>query len=247
MVSDRPLRIRLLEIASVAGFAAVSTALALRFWSVPWKGLQLLSMFAGGALGFFIADVASGVVHWFCDTFFQDDTPLIGRAFIRPFREHHEDPLAITRHGFFEVNGNNCLALVPFVAAVLVVGRPADGEPVPALFGQSAAFGFAIATFATNQIHKWAHQVRPAPAVRRLQELGMILTPEHHRRHHASPYRQAYCITTGWLDPMLDSMRLFECIEHVVRRVADVFIARDKHSADAIRAHRAPIARSSGR
>lgn len=218
MASDQPLAIRLLEIASVAGFAAVAGALALRLWFVPWDTPNLLTMCAAALLGYLAADVVSGIVHWFCDTFFEDDTPLIGRAFIHPFREHHTDPLAITRHGFFEVNGNNCLVLIPVVGAVLILGNPGRGEAVPALFVQSLVLGFALATFGTNQFHKWAHQERPAPPVRWLQTVGLILSPAHHKLHHSEPYRQAFCITVGWLDPLLDRIRLFERIERAVRR-----------------------------
>jgi ubiquitin-conjugating enzyme E2 variant len=217
MAADRPVTIRMLEMASVAGFAAVSGALAMRLWSVPRESPQLLAIGAGALLGYLVADVVSGIAHWFCDTFFHDDTPLIGRAFIHPFREHHADPLAITRHDFFEVNGNSCLALLPVVTVVLLLGQPDQGEAVPALFAQSMSLGFALATFATNQIHKWAHQPRPALPVRWLQAAGLVLRPEHHSRHHASPYRQAFCITAGWLDPLLDRTRVFERIENAVR------------------------------
>jgi sterol desaturase/sphingolipid hydroxylase (fatty acid hydroxylase superfamily) len=45
----------------------------------------------------------------------------------------------------------------------------------------------------------------------------VILTPAHHRLHHCEPYRQAFCITTGLLDPLLDRARIFERIELAVR------------------------------
>lgn len=216
MDSPRPTVIRILEVASVTGFAIAAALLLVRVSSVEGGASDLLRILLGAALGYVLADVVSGIVHWFCDTFFHEDTPVIGRAVIHPFREHHADPLAITRHGFFEVNGNNCLALLPLLVATLVLGSPASGA-VPALFWQALVLGFALATFATNQFHKWAHQKRPSRIVRWLQGTGLVLSPAHHQLHHSNPYRQAFCITAGWLDPLLDRAKVFERIELAVR------------------------------
>src|SRR5258707_1191647 len=80
-----------------------------------WPEGGLTVLFAA-LVGCIATDFAAGLAHWFCDTFFEEDTPVIGPYLIGPFREHHRDPLAMTAHGFLEVNGNSCLILIPFVA-----------------------------------------------------------------------------------------------------------------------------------
>ena len=107
------------EATGIAVSSALWLMLAMRAWGavdsssdIGLAGLALVAAYGA-------ADWVSGLAHWFCDTFFEEDTAVIGPALIQPFREHHRDPLAMTRHGFLELNGNNCLGLVvPLAVAI---------------------------------------------------------------------------------------------------------------------------------
>ena len=57
-----------------------------------------LTLIPVGYFAFMLADFVSGFVHCAADNFGSPQTPVFGVAFIRPFRDHHRDPLDITRH-----------------------------------------------------------------------------------------------------------------------------------------------------
>ena len=77
------------------------------------------------------------------------------------------------------------------------------------VFGMS----LTLALVATNQFHSWAHSASPPRIVRRLQSWGLILTPKAHARHHRGNHDRAYCVTSGWLNPLIDRTRFFERLE----------------------------------
>jgi ubiquitin-conjugating enzyme E2 variant len=144
--------------------------------------------------GILAADLASGTVHWFCDNFCSEDTPVVGRLLIAPFREHHRDPHAITRHGWLELIGNSGLALTPVMGLSLIIG-----------VAESFVATFSPVLMLTNVFHKWAHEPDPPLVARWLQTARLILPPAWHSVHHRDG-RRAYCITCGWLNPLLDRL-----------------------------------------
>ena len=67
----------------------------------------------------------------------------------------------------------------------------------------------ALFVFCTNQFHEWAHTKNPARGGRRRQRANLILSPEHHYVvHYTAPRDKYYCITVGWMNPVLDKYPL---------------------------------------
>lgn len=167
-------------------------------------------------LGVSAADFATGAVHWFCDRFFSEGTPLIGPVLIRPFREHHVDPQAMVQHGALELHANSCMPVV----AALALGYALPWTARDAPFSSVCLFFFLLTSAGTNQFHKWAHASSRSLGVRWLQRHGLILSPERHTRHHSGGFRQSYCMTTGWLNPLLDRIDFFPRLERRIRALA---------------------------
>ncbi|HYF52442.1 MAG TPA: fatty acid desaturase CarF family protein [Planctomycetota bacterium] len=202
-----------LDLLGICAFAVCFVAVLERLGNTAWNVNDCVWLLAALPLGYVLADFGTGFAHWFCDTFYDEDTFLIGPTLIYSFREHHTDQLAITRHGFLELNGANCLAVSPLLALLLFTD-PAGG---PAwLFLSALGCSFCAGMVLTNQFHRWAHDPSPHILARMLQNFRFVLTPEHHANHHAPPHRTHYCVTNGWMNGLLDRVAFWDCAERIL-------------------------------
>lgn len=214
----RPTYFVVVEILSVVVFAVyillIIAALVKAAPSFTW--LRFFLVVLAPVFGYILADFFSGFVHFLGDNFGSENTPFFGPNFIHPFRNHHIDEKAITRHGFLEVNGTNCLIslflliplyhLVDFKSSFYIFLL---GELAVALF---------IGIFLTNQFHKWAHAANPPKIICYLQNKRLILSPGHHQVHHTAPFATYYCITSGWLNKILQKVGFFEGILKIFKK-----------------------------
>ena len=220
----------------VSGLDHVLAMVAVGLFAATLGGRALWLVPAAFIAGYLTADFASGVFHFLADNYGSTTKPFVGPVFIRPFREHHIDPKAITRHDFLEVNGANCAMSLPFLLVTYFL-VPIDANIFTLFLGAYVGM-FLFGIFLTNQFHSWAHLDRPPRIVRALQRSGLILGPEHHQRHHTPPFNTYYCITSGWLNPLLARTRFFERLYEPLRRVLEpIFGAADEvggttHAAD---------------
>jgi hypothetical protein len=212
----RPALFTVLEAAGITIWAVLWVVFLQRALSGPVPGAVLILTVALLAIAF--ADFMSGFVHWFFDTFLEETTPVLGPLFVTAFREHHRDPLAMTRHGFLELNGNNCLGFLPLNLSVWWFG-PAEPETLPGVVGYVFLLTFSFALTATNQLHSWAHQPARPVLARCLQRCGLAISPAHHARHHAPPHDMSYCVTNGWVNSLTDPLQFFVYAERVLVRL----------------------------
>lgn len=196
--------LRLFDCASLAAFVILFTKCTLAF-DFSWSWSTALGIFCGSVL----ADVGSGFVHWFWDTWGKSTWPVVGPLFVRPFREHHIDPTDITRHDFIETNGLSAFGMLPFLGLALWVGG----------FWAIMFLSASALILVTNQIHKWAHTKKLPWIIRFLQRTHLILSPKMHATHHAHPHMTHYCITHGWCNFVLDKLCIFRFLERCGMRV----------------------------
>jgi plasmanylethanolamine desaturase len=167
----------------------------------PWAVLGIVCFLAGMV----VADLFTGFGHFFADNFGSVDTPILGHVLIYRFRQHHELPQLICQGSFREINGGLCLLMFPIPALYLAMGGPA-----PSLTGVMAGcflLGLALFGAGTNQVHRWAHDVKVPAAVAFLQGTGLLLSKKRHSIHHRAPYHLHFCITNGLINPLLDRTR----------------------------------------
>lgn len=199
---DYPVSHRIFEVAVVATFAGFAATFGRRVVAAladGWRWWSVLTLAVVVTLAYALADLLSGLVHFAFDNLGSPETPVIGQKFVKPFRDHHADPAAMTHGDLIAVNGDN-------VFASLLILLPAWFALDVAEHAYGGAFLLALLAgiIATNQIHKWCHTSSVPAWVRTAQQRGLILSPRHHAVHHRAPHQRHYCITWGRLDRIVD-------------------------------------------
>ena len=203
------------KIAAVVASSVLFVLLAVRIATALVAGTSSVFALPVSLAGYLLADLITGTTHWFCDTFFETDTAIIGKTVIQPFREHHVYPQRITRYRFIEQDTTSFFLMLPVLVSAVAPGAL---QPMGAagLLGCCFVLGLSIGLFGTNLFHKWAHEDAPPAVIHWLQRCGLILCPGRHQRHH-DDYSRSFCVTSGWLNPLLDSVSFFPRVERVVR------------------------------
>jgi ubiquitin-conjugating enzyme E2 variant len=217
---------RMVEVLAIISFWGLCLAIGQRVAPLAREYFWLILSAAG--VGFILADLVSGIVHWAADSWGSTEMPVLGKTLIRPFREHHVDPKAMTLHDYVETNGANCLISLPVALGTYWLPLDVEGWVGPTLFVVVSMTSMIFWVMMTNQIHKWSHlEEHQTPAlVRWAQRVHLVMPPQHHQRHHTPPFDTYYCITTGWLNPPLHRLGVFRALERLVMATTGASLRR---------------------
>jgi len=183
-----------------------------RLYELEWLWMLAIAI----PLGLVASDFVTGVLHWIPDTYGSENTPVLGPSVVKPFRLHHLYPRDICTHNLVTTLGNSCIIAVPVLSfsLYLIWQMPESRWLAVAVASLSV---LAAGTVLTNLFHKWAHQDQRSAIVSWFQRARLVLEPSHHDLHHTAPFNKHYCITNGWLNPVLNRIGFFGKIEAGLR------------------------------
>jgi hypothetical protein len=206
--------------ATLANFAVVGAGLAFAVLNadVYGRGQNWVWLPAGLFVAVYLADLGSGILHWMFDTWFSEHDRKVRRMVIM-VREHHIYPQRIFRYGLrHELGVLSWFGLFtsgPLIAAAILWDGPATAARCTAA---AAAALFSLGISFSLQLHKIGHRFHPGPVLRVLQRTGIVLSPQHHMRHHALEHDSNYCLVNGMADKTLGRVGFFRLLERLTSR-----------------------------
>jgi plasmanylethanolamine desaturase len=147
------------------------------------------------------ADFFTGFIHWLEDTFWTEETPIVGKWLIQPNELHHQKPTAFLMNTWWQSSYDAIIIgfIILFIAQL-----------TKHLTWEIALF--ILISISACQIHKYSHQpLSRLPAfIRFLQKIKIIQDSTHHVKHHTGEKNTNYCLITPFLNPLLRKTRFWE-------------------------------------
>lgn len=157
-------------------------------------------------IAWIIGDFIAGFWHWIEDRFLGHQYNIFGFKFDKPNSSHHDNPQGLLELTYWKRNYLSIIVAVPLIFLGILFGWP--------LF---VVLSFIFASQA-NEIHAFAHNKgKIIPIVQVLQETGLFQSPRHHAEHHRSPFLIRYCVSSNFVNPIIDYFNFWRRLENFLK------------------------------
>jgi hypothetical protein len=162
-------------------------------------------------LGFLLADVVTGIFHWFEDSYLDYcvDIPIVGRI-AKDNELHHYFPRTIVSCSYWE----NMRVTFPLTITILIILYLLNRSLFKNIYLISS---FAFFCITSNLLHRFSH-MRECENNRFtifLQNTGILCSHKHHLIHHTINTGR-YCVMSEYSNHILDSIYFWRALEYIV-------------------------------
>ena len=178
-----------------------------------------------------IADFLTGLAHWAEDTYCRSGYPIIGALICEPNLMHHKDPNLLVRTSSF-VGRNYVQWLVCGVIYVILWALGFGFFPIfLTLF--LASFG--------NEVHYWNHTTKLGWFPTFIKMTGLVQSQKQHSLHHKPPHTSYYCALTSFVNPVLELVKFWRCLEWLLEKGLGIAPVREGSEALPVKPKRRPV------
>lgn len=156
------------------------------------------------------ADLITGAVHWWQDTYGNPHWPILGKYVVKPNLVHHVDPRAMIRISYWKRVGASVVAGAIIIGLLWACNRCSWQAIVGVIFATQG-----------NEIHAMGHRTdkENGRIILFLQKIGIIQRRKTHGWHHKAPYDTNFCVMTEFLNPLLNRIDVWNKLEWFVHTV----------------------------
>jgi hypothetical protein len=163
-------------------------------------------------IGYLLADIISGGLHWFEDTYLSycSDIPILSDI-AKDNELHHYFPRSMLAYSYLDhISVTGPVTLLVMIGVYILNPQLIFKYPWLAL-------SFVVFGVSANIIHRFSH-MRDCEnhfIVRYLQSLGIFASHTHHSIHHRNS-NGGYCVISEYSNMVLDTVGFWDGLEYIV-------------------------------
>jgi hypothetical protein len=164
-------------------------------------------------IGYFLADLLTGMVHWFEDSYLEYciDLPIIGDI-AKDNELHHYFPRSIIAYSYFE----HMMIAIPMTLIVVGLLYFINRNMFKSYLVCVVSFAFFSST--ANIVHRFSHlrDCETNIILKVLQKTGLFCSNDHHSIHHSSILNEKYCVISAYTNYILDRVYFWRFLEYLI-------------------------------